>query len=825
MPLKRVVHASVVFAAAILVHGAVRAQGTPPPDPPADEPAEEGFEVPEALKPWAEAAYTLRYFVRVDGPPLAGTINLQNTPHVATVYLPLRTFEIQAAAEDGEDEPSARVETVLVLDEKGEVQPVLARQVKGGSEVELAFPTRSGQRRYAIYSGAPEGQAPRASPTTFRTHALMVRRLVRTVGGESMPKPDAPLTAASFKALGEQGGRGEPAACLTVDDTEPPKEHLKRSGPRYAALYEGFLRAPVDGTYGFALETPGTGMLVIDGYEVCLAGQPDARREPFTVRGELELRAGVHRVVVYHIQAGAEPGIRLCWRPPFEKDFGIVPPQAFPRGLPAVVGRVENVAGHALPFVHIERVAQFRGGRHRGPKLEQEWMLYHARGLGAGAARVAVSAAGAEPAEWPLAGGCVWLPAGNEARFELRAEDGAAIPDGARTVRFPLANDGGRNVIDLTGALSLKAAPAFLHPDETGQLHLETQLEPVPVILDKERVEEGPPLPSPRPYGQYRVTWRLVDAAGHAEVLSEAEATPLGAGRRKVRVPLPAERLEAAAQDGLTRLEARLSVGGMPVESVTLRLLHSRQTWPADLVSTLDGLAIPAVQANKPAERVLVLVPREREADYRRFRPPLIGGRPGAGDGAALFLGDPLVEAPAETKADASLGLASRLAKASPDRTWQFHLLPGPHRGLFVYRLLAGAESWLRANGGKASALVVVSIGGGDAARQTALHDFERGLDVLVDRLRRAGAERILMLGVMPEPGRAAQAEPYRQRWADIVRLHHLESFDLYERWTADGDWIKRFALDPQGGSPVYGATPHVTALDELAAELSGKVK
>ena len=412
-----------------------------------------------------------------------------------------------------------------------------------------------------------------------------------------------------------------------------------------------------------------------------------------------------------------------------------------------------------------------------------------------------------------------------------------------RTVRFPASVQGARDVETLTGALELKSAPQFVHPGESVQVHLETQLSPVPVIVPKERVEAGPPLPPPQPMGQFRLHWSLsglTDAeasalsAGTSATEGNLESTPADSGRRKIRIPLEAAKLEDAAKTGRVRLELELSVGGLRVERYAIRLLHAHAPWPGQVRALLDRLEFlpegkaaakdaqpppPAgsAEAAGEAERMLLIVPREDEADYRRFRPLGLAGRASPEAQEILFVGDPLVEAPAGTPTDALMGLAARLAKAQPERTWQVVTLPGPHRGWFMFRLLAETEAFLkRRKAGPAPATAVLALGGADAARQTPMHDFERGLDVVVDRLRRAGVQKLVVLGVLPEPAREKQAEPYHTRWTEVLRQHHLTGVDLFSRWTAEPGWERRYALDLEKSPGAYGPVPNAGALDEI---------
>ena len=97
-------------------------------------------QIPEILKQWASPEHPVRYFLKVEAPPLAGSLDLQPIPTVAHVYLPLATYAPRVpSAGKGEK----RVENLLLIGEDGVIQPIYVRPVQGGSDVEVAFPTRS----------------------------------------------------------------------------------------------------------------------------------------------------------------------------------------------------------------------------------------------------------------------------------------------------------------------------------------------------------------------------------------------------------------------------------------------------------------------------------------------------------------------------------------------------------------------------------------------------------------------------------------------------------------------------------------------------------
>ena len=193
-----------------------------------------------------------------------------------------------------------------------------------------------------------------------------------------------------------------PAVQPNIDDAECPFFGIKytifdridsiQNPPHYAALYEGFLRCPLDGEYKFAIDTPGAAHLVIDDSPVIKGEFGDEHRAPFALNGTAKLTAGVHRVVVHYAETNANAemtnvdqrkfGLRLHWQPPFAHSFMCIPPFAFLKALPAVVTAAEKAPGTAHPFIHLEILGHVQAGAQLGDNSAVEWILLCARANG-----------------------------------------------------------------------------------------------------------------------------------------------------------------------------------------------------------------------------------------------------------------------------------------------------------------------------------------------------------------------------------------------------------------------------------------------------------
>ncbi len=809
---------------------------------------------PKALQEWSDPAYSERYYLKVEPPGEAGNVNIHRDAFTAVIVLPLSSSK----GPDGTSVP----DHILLMGEDGHPQSVLVRPAASGLGMEVLFRSQPGLRRFCLYAG-DSGKAQRSSPTDFWPTETSVELQARTAPADFIATPNNPLTLTRFLKMEETvgdllGGK----QVVTINQRENPfievyvdaLGHVQRvqNPPRYAALYEAFLRAPVAGKYVFSVDTPGAAQLQIDGLSVLSLDAPDAARVPFAEKKSVDLTAGLHRVVLHYAEANANGrtnaeqatfGVRLHWQPPWAKSLMCIPPQAFPKAMPAVVTRHEISGGNAAPYLHLELLGQVRCASHLGPRGVQDRALLCARMID-GDGAFAIQAANAEIASETISNvAFAWVPVGADVTVGGKSAGQQPAP-WTRTLKFapPEAAD----VLDVQGEIEIKSAPDFLYVDdvnhdrdETAHFHIQSALSPPPEIVPKERIESKLLPPAARPMGEFSLRWQFAcdgDAAALKHPADDVvEATPFENGRRRQRASFKAAALEELAKSGQWKLVFTLSIGGVDCESIVVRLLHAEKPWPGKVIAGPGELFFesakpaPALQTVFPPEadgsasfwkfeHVLMLVRRQSEAEHRNFAPlkaftKLVRSADG------VFLGDPLVEGFTGGISKEPIGVAATLAKNAPGFVWKYDYVPGPHRYLPIFKMLSELESIQQSqNGAPFPGVVVICLGSGDVARQTPIYTFDRALDALLARLKSFGARKIVIAGVVPEAGRDANAEPYQQRVLDLQRQHHVESVDILHAWTAEANWVRRYALD--GGAAdasSYGPLPNGEALVEIA--------
>lgn len=834
--------------------------------------------IPEALKPWKSAAYTQRYFIKVDAPGEAGNVGLHGEGALAMLHLPL-----QVITENG----SRRPEPIALISEDGGVQRANVRIIRGGSECEISFATFPGQRRFCLYTTAAGPKPPDViSPVQPRPPVGDARRspgLQVKLRGVSAP-PDfvysaaSPLTLERFLAMEQatagtplQPGKllatGEPRPDVqpNIDDPECPFFGIQPSifdkieavyNPlNYCALYQGFLRCPISGDYKFAIDTPGVAHLVIDGVPVISAPAPDENRKPFELQKAVKLDEGVHRVVLHYAEAHPEAGksnadtrrfgVRLHWQPPGMGGLMCIPPLAFVEDLPAVIEGFERAPGTAQAFVHVEVLGHVRAGAHEGDNNARDYILAAARATAVNPGdRVVVRAPGFEAAGEPGKKRFVgWVPAGETLEFSISGAESSERKFSWPSLKTGVKEVMDREVMDFEAELLIKSAPSFLYHNESGHIHTEAVLSPKPVIIHKTRFDTKyvlepkankenipgwemlPPLP--RPMGEFSLVSQVGSAAP-----AKFNVTPDATGRKKQLISFDVSSVVKEALDKPVPLKLTLMIDGVECQSQQFRMLDARaKNFPGRLAVEGGELVFHSInplaatdEKGRPietaAERMIMLVPHVDESAHRILK-PFDFFAPGKKSNDVLFLGDPLVEGITEKPGELT-GLAARLKEQVPSLNWQAIDIAGPHRTRPIFRMIAELETLTSKSPEGLPGRAVINLGGGDVARQTQLHTFERALDTLLTRLRAGGVQKVLVVGPIPEPWREHQCEPYQERVKSLVNQHNVDELDLFHMWTKESNWVRRFS---NGNDPVAGPGPNSETLDELAKLIADRIK
>lgn len=206
-------------------------------------------------------------------------------------------------------------------------------------------------------------------------------------------------------------GRGPVGRRFMIDDRENPFGNLN-SHDYYAAMYDGFLLAPVAGRYRFFLEADSHGLLLIDAnflldvdamaaahgsaWRGLLHGlkPTDLRRASRTSATTLELRwrrpleidltPGLHRITLVHAEITGDQGVRLAWQLPDEPQPHLIAPDCFQSLLPAQTLGWQLAAGNrdkptpggfvdSVQLDLIERVLVNGNPHNRIARLRAQW--------------------------------------------------------------------------------------------------------------------------------------------------------------------------------------------------------------------------------------------------------------------------------------------------------------------------------------------------------------------------------------------------------------------------------------------------------------------
>ena len=220
-----------------------------------------------------------------------------------------------------------------------------------GDEVRVAFAVQGGVTKYYVYYGNP------TPPKRVRPLAITRGVLLSTwkyPGG-------SPATLDKVKRI------------FAKADTFIGRDFLDRIfvgyspfGPEkaVASTFEAYLKCPKTGTYVFSTSSQNASFLTIDARLVVANGGNHGPQRDIRKRGEVYLKVGMHKLILYHVSGWGAPVVVVAWRPPGEKRIRVIPPGAFAPVVRGTCGAMEELGKAAVDFIPVHAGETFMMNRY-----------------------------------------------------------------------------------------------------------------------------------------------------------------------------------------------------------------------------------------------------------------------------------------------------------------------------------------------------------------------------------------------------------------------------------------------------------------------------
>ncbi len=516
-------------------------------------------------------------------------------------------------------------------------------------------------------------------------------------------------------------GRG-PRAC--IDDNDNPFGY----DDYYVSVYQGYILCPVDGTYAFAANADDCAFLLVDGKPVVSQSGKGPRMAALEWRssraGGTKLKRGLHLLTYYHSELRGSQRAQAGWRLPGSKETRLIPPSAFADALPAALTAFEEKKGGGV----VQRLCMTE--RTVGRRLVNGRV--HARLV---ELRAVFPGRGDVTFRWTSLGRTelglsarFWVDSRSPRRVDVFAlKGGETVASYARNLAAPRVDRAEEDALQF--ALDVRMAPSLAYGDERAQAVLAV------------RGHEG----------KADLLFEARDASGKLLASGKVRSRPHSWDAFDVPLKQSAERVECTA-----------GLDGAAEERVRFRMLSSRGEWPR---LREEGGAF----FDEGGARAVVFIPREDEAQYRRWAPVKWLKSAGLRPSGALFAGDPC-------GGRLSSFLISRGAKVASAET--------------SLALLLAVENSVSNETGE----VVIFPGSADLRAGTSVEAFTRALDASIDRVRRASPHARLTLATpLPDPARPRIGA----RFAEVVRTmaekHHAGLLDAHAFVASRKNWKGAF--------------------------------
>ena len=201
-----------------------------------------------------------------------------------------------------------------------------------GDQASLAFALEGLAERYYVYFG--NAQPPPGKALEIRRGVLLEMRAYTGGGFASLEQIQK-----VFERSQELVGKGMVDSVFLGLNPFGPQNRL-------ACRFEGYFTVQTPGSYEFACTSRHDNYMLVDDKLVYQYLGRELDRTP-TAQQKVELKGGLHKLTIYHVNSQGDPIVVAAWRGPGEKNLKPIPAQAFAPVLRAAPGPMEDY-GKAL---------------------------------------------------------------------------------------------------------------------------------------------------------------------------------------------------------------------------------------------------------------------------------------------------------------------------------------------------------------------------------------------------------------------------------------------------------------------------------------------
>ncbi|HUS48021.1 MAG TPA: PKD domain-containing protein, partial [Phycisphaerae bacterium] len=232
---------------------------------------------------------------------------------------------------------------VRVVSARGVTTPCRALMVGPGDLVRVALAIRPGETKYHVYFG--NANPPKSSEKLDIRRGVLLETWKYEGGRIRTLEQARDVLSAGSKTF---VGADFLDRIFLGHNPFGPQEDVAR-------IFTGWLICPADGEYMFVTSSTNASFLLIDDKLVVDNGGWHGPQRDIRKNGRITLKAGLHKLTMYHVSGGGDPIAVAAWRPPGRDRVEVIPREAFApvaAGKPGVMRRCGHDVGIDFLYEH-----------------------------------------------------------------------------------------------------------------------------------------------------------------------------------------------------------------------------------------------------------------------------------------------------------------------------------------------------------------------------------------------------------------------------------------------------------------------------------------